>query len=147
MSVADLIMRQKKEIISKSNNFKEAIRYYKNAKSILRKAKIEDGYWYTDRKVVQEAAGVCYLSVLKALDGYFLQYKVEPEKLPKSYDEYLKTLKKVTVKNGKLIKIFKRAYNGLHIECYYKGVQRVDMVKLPFSDAKWIIEHLTGKKV
>ena len=130
-----------------TNSFQEAIRYYKNSKSILKQAKISDGIYYIDRKPVQEACGVAYLSVLKAIDGYLLQYGIEEKKLPKSYDEYVKALKKIAVKDGKLTKMFKKAYIGLHIDGYYKGVQSVDTIKTAFAEAKWIIERLAGKRL
>jgi hypothetical protein len=57
----------------------EASRYLQNAKEILRKAPVEDGRYakvYPERsrrvKYVQEACGVAYLAVLKAIDEYLL---------------------------------------------------------------------------
>jgi len=128
------------------SNFQEALRYYKNAKDILRKAKVKDGA-YLDRKQVQKSCGIAYLAVLNALDGYLLQYGIKPQKLPKSYDEYTQALKKVALKDGKLKTMFNKAYFGIHIGGYYRAVQDVEMIKIAFSYAKWIIEHLTGKKL
>jgi hypothetical protein len=54
---------------------KEPLRYFQNAKEILRKAPIEDGR-FADVKHVQEACGVAYLAVLKAIDGSLLKTKV-----------------------------------------------------------------------
>jgi hypothetical protein len=62
---------------------KEPLRYFQNAKEILRKAPIEDGRFakvYPERsrrvKHVQEACGAAYLAVLKAIDESLLKTKV-----------------------------------------------------------------------
>ena len=55
---------------------KEALRYLQNAKEILRSAPVEDNI-YSDVKPVQEACGVAYLAVLKAIDAYLLKKGVD----------------------------------------------------------------------
>ncbi|MEW6040445.1 MAG: DUF5618 family protein [Elusimicrobiota bacterium] len=127
--------------------FKEAIRYYQNSKGLLKTTKTNLGV-YVDTKPVREACSTCYLAVLNAINGYLLQYGVEREKLPKSFDEYLRALKKFSQKDGNLMKYFNLVYHELHVLGYYRDdLYAVDMVKVAFGNAKYIIEHITGRKL
>ena len=124
--------------------FTEAIRYYKNAKERLKEAPIKNER-YQDLKPVQEACGTCYLAVLFALDGYFLERGVPRDKLPTSTEEVEYYLRKYLVHNGKLKDAFHNVYESLHILGYYRGAGGINVVKEGFENAKKIIDIL-GKK-
>jgi len=122
---------------------KEPLRYFQNAKEILRKAPIEDGR-FADVKHVQEACGVAYLAVLKAIDESLLNKGVSKKELPKSVDGYRKVLQKyMAIHNGKLLREFESIYDELHIAGYYRGMlHSVDVVKGAFKAAKEFIEKI-----
>jgi len=129
----------------------EALRYFQNAKEILRKAPIEDGRYakvYPERsrrvKYVQEACGVAYLAVLKAIDGHLLNKGLSKKDLPKSVDAYRKALQKyLDVHDGKLIREFEGIYDELHIAGYYRGMlHSVEVVKAALNTAKGFIEKI-----
>jgi uncharacterized protein (UPF0332 family) len=122
---------------------KEALRYLQNAKEILRSAPIEDNI-YSDVKPVQEACGVTYLAVLKAIDAYLLKKGVDEKDLPQSVDGYREMLRKYAmVYDGKLLKGFEALYRELHIAGYYRGLLiDVDMVKAALKAAKTFIEKI-----
>ena len=122
---------------------KEALRYLQNVKEILRSAPIEDNI-YSDVKPVQEACGVTYLAVLKAIDAYLLKKGVDEKDLPQSVDGYREMLRKYAmVYDGKLLKGFEALYRELHIAGYYRGLLiDVDMVKAALKAAKTFIEKI-----
>ncbi|MEW6679982.1 MAG: DUF5618 family protein [bacterium] len=122
---------------------KEALRYLNNAKAILRDAPIEENT-YTDVKYVQEACGIAYLAVLKAIDEHLIREGIDLKKLPDSVDDYREMMKKyLLVHNGKLIKEFNKLYKLLHIAGYYKGLLEDRMVvKEALKAAKDFIEKL-----
>jgi hypothetical protein len=120
---------------------KEAVRYYKNAKDRLKEARIEHNR-YQDAKPVQEACGIGYLSVLLALDGYFVSRGVESDKLPTSTEGYWDYFKKYLVHDGKIIDAFSTAYENLHLLGYYRGGLGVEMIKEGFKNAKLVIDTL-----
>jgi hypothetical protein len=62
---------------------KEALRYLENAKQILKSVPVEDSI-YTDIKPVQEACGIAYLAILKAIDAYLLRKGLDERELPQS---------------------------------------------------------------
>jgi len=122
---------------------KEALRYWQNAKEILRKAPVEDGR-YADIKHVQEACGTAYLAVLKAIDEYLLNKGLNRKELPKSVDAYRKVLKKyLNIHNGKLLREFEGIYDELHIAGYYRGMlHSFEVVKAALNTAKGFIEKI-----
>lgn len=122
---------------------KGALRYLQNAKEILRSAPIEDNI-YSDVKPVQEACGVAYLAVLKAIDAYLLKKGVDEKDLPQSVDGYREMLQKYAmVYDGKLLKGFEALYRELHIAGYYRGLLiDVDMVKAALKAVKTFIEKI-----
>lgn len=124
--------------------YKEAHRYYKNAKERLKEARIEYDR-YQDLKPVREACGTCYLAVLLALDGYFLERGVQADKLPTSTDGYQELLKKHAVHNGKIKNAYYNVYEILHVWGYYRGIGKAEVVKEGFADAKRIIDTLSHK--
>ena len=121
----------------------EALRYFQNAKEILRKAPIEDGR-YADIKHVQEACGTAYLAVLKAVDEYLINKGFSKKELPKSVDGYRGAMQKyLAVRDGKLVREFERLYDELHIAGYYRGLLgHVNIVKDALDDAKEFIEKI-----
>ena len=130
---------------------KEALRYWQNAKEILRKAPVEDGRYadvYPERsrrvKFVQEACGVAYLAVLKAIDEYLLNKGVSKKELPKSVDAYRMALQKhLITRDGKLLREFESIYDELHIAGYYRGMlHSVEVVKAALNTAKGFIEKI-----
>jgi len=122
---------------------KEALRCLQNAKEILRKAPIEDGR-YADVKYVQEACGVAYLAVLKAIDGYLLNKGLGRKELPRSVSAYRKVLQKyLDIHDGKLLREFDVIYDELHIAGYYRALLvHVDIVKDALKAAKGFIEKI-----
>ncbi|MEW6607749.1 MAG: DUF5618 family protein [bacterium] len=129
-----------------SDYFNEAVRFYKNGKEILKNVPIVYKS-YEDSKPVAEAAGICYLSMLKALDGYLILKGIDKANLPTSYQGYWQTLSKDMVHNGKVKSAIKIAYENLHIFGYYRGGTGVSMIKEGFQCAKFVIEHLSHKKI
>lgn len=138
-------MTQLQKEISKKY-FEEAIKFYKNGKGILKKAKVEYRT-YKSTKLAAEACGIAYLAALKTLDGYLIQRGVEERELPQSYYEYVKFLNKYLVHNGKVKSALTVAYQNLHILGYYRGGVNVDMIKAGFASAKFIIENLSRGKI
>jgi hypothetical protein len=122
---------------------KESSRYLQNAKEILEKAPVEDG-GYTDTKYVQEACGIAYLAVLKAINEYLINKGLTKKELPKSVDGYRGALKKyLAVHDGKLVREFERLYEELHIAGYYRGLLgHVNTVKEALKAAKEFIERI-----
>lgn len=122
---------------------REALRYFENAKEILKKSPVEDKR-YADVKYVKSACGVTYLAVLKAIDEYLLNKGVTEKELPKSVDGYREMLKKyLSIHNGKLTKEFETLYKELHIAGYYRGLlEHVDTVKDAMKAAKGFIEKI-----
>ncbi len=122
---------------------KEALRYLKNSRDILKSVPIEDNT-YTDIKPVQEACGTAYLAVLKSIDEYLIKRGVNEKDLPQSVDGYGNMLKKyLAVHNGKLARSFERIYRELHIAGYYRGLLTgTDTVKDAIKAAKAFIEKI-----
>lgn len=137
-------MKISKENIEKlaKKYFEEAVRYYNNAKDILEKIKIVYKT-YDDSKYVSNACGMCYLGVLKALDGYLILRGMEESELPQSYQGYIYALKRYLAHNGKIKSALTVVYQNLHILGYYRGGVNVEMIKAGFSCAKFIIEHFS----
>lgn len=119
----------------------EAYRYLENAKQTISKSPIEYGL-YTDSKYIREAAGIAYLSALKAIDTYLLFKGVDEKKLPKSIDGYWDLIQKKTPVNGKLKAALTLAYQNLHIFAYYRGSKSTTLLKEGFENCKKIIQML-----
>lgn len=122
---------------------RESLRYLENAKSIVRDVKI-DGKYYSDIKPVREAFGTAYLAILEAINERLIKKGYSKKELPKSVDEYRKTLKKYfAVNNGKLMREFEGLYDTLHIAGYSRGlIYNVDLVKDSMKAAKEFIEKV-----
>lgn len=117
---------------------KEAQEYFENAKETLKRSPIEFGA-YKKAKYVKEAAGMCYLAALQAIDSYLLANGRSPDKLPASIEEYREALK-IVPHNGKLKVALRVVYENLHILAYYRGGVGVNMIKEGFMRAKEIID-------
>ncbi len=122
---------------------KESIRYFNNAKEILKKAPIEDNT-YTDVKPVREAFGTAYLSILEAINEVLLKKGLTKKELPKSVDAYRMAMQKyISVHNGKLLREFEKLYDILHIAGYYRGLlYDTSIVKDAFKAAKAFIDKI-----
>jgi len=121
----------------------EALRYLENAKEILQSIRVEDNT-YTDIKSVQEACGIAYLAILKAIDAYLLRKGLDEKDLPQSVDGYREMMRKfLRIHNGKLIREFDKLYKLLHIAGYYRGLlEDVIIVKDALRAAKNFIEKI-----
>jgi hypothetical protein len=125
--------------------FLEAKKYYNNAKERLKEANIEYNR-YQDTKPVREACATCYLSVLLALDGYFISRGVNEEDLPSTTTGYREYLNRYLVHNGKVREAFSLVWENLHVFGYYKGASSVELVKDGFKNAKIILDSLSKTK-
>ncbi|GHV68693.1 hypothetical protein FACS1894199_16340 [Bacteroidia bacterium] len=124
----------------KQRAYAESMRYMNNAKETLQKANKEDNF-YTDKKYVRTACGTAYNGVLLALDAYFELKGVTmpPKKKHKSIEFYTIEAGKL---DGKLSKELHSAYRILHIDGYYEGVQKADVIKSGFDSAYDIIARI-----
>lgn len=120
------------------NTIQEAYRYLANAKKTLGNSQIEYGK-YTDAKYVSEAAGIAYLSALKAINAFLISRGMSTKSLPDSIEEYRDVIQKKMPHNGKLMAAFTIAYENLHILAYYRGGTGVKMVKEGLENCKKII--------
>jgi len=103
---------------------REAVRYLKNARAILRRIPVERDI-YLDRKPVREAMGTAYLAVLEAINEALSRRGVTRKELPKSVDAYHEALQRhLAAHNGKLMREFESLYDLLHIAGYYRGLLR-----------------------
>ena len=121
----------------------DAIRYFENAKELLRKSPIE-GDRYEDIKYIQEACGTAYLAILKAIDTYLLKRGVSQKDLPQSVEGYREMIRKyLTPYNGKLTRKFEKLYKELHIAGYYRGlIEDVNALKDIFKSARAFIDKV-----
>jgi hypothetical protein len=122
---------------------REALRYLNNAKEILRSVPIEDNT-YIDIKPVQEAFGIAYLAILKAIDQFLLKKGITEKELPQSVDGYRDSIRKyLMVHNGKLLREFDKLYRLLHIAGYYRGLlEDVNVIKEALKATKTFIEKI-----
>jgi len=123
---------------------KEAIRYLRNARAILKKAPRE-GHIYTDVKPVREACSTAYLAILEAINEYLLSQGLTKKELPRSVESYQKALRKYgSIHNGKLYREFDRLYDTLHIAGYYRGlISHIEIVKDILNLAQNFISKLS----
>lgn len=126
---------------------RDAVRFFKNAKGTLGKSGIIRGKFYADRKYVIESSGILWVAILKAVRAYLIRQGVSRKSLPESRDTYIAMLKKYSTHNGKMITIFDDLYRIVHLDCYYGGIDVVDVIKEGFQKAHKLIETLTGEKI
>jgi hypothetical protein len=118
--------------------YKEAMRYIENAEVQLKQAGKEDKF-YIDEKYVKSACGIAYSGLLKGLDFYFDLKGVPKRKGRKSIEYYKDVLSKM---DKKMLKYLNNGYEILHLYGYYKGGDKVAVIKEGFDDALSIINDL-----
>ncbi|GHT66868.1 hypothetical protein FACS189452_03510 [Bacteroidia bacterium] len=124
---------------SKLQPYAEALRYMSNAEETLQKAIKEDGY-YKDRKYVRSACGIAYLGVLEALEKWLeLKDVPDPKKQRKTILFYQNNVAKWDKKLSIELHV---AYEILHREGYYDGIQKVSIVREGFDSAYEIISRI-----
>ncbi|GHT69346.1 hypothetical protein FACS189452_09990 [Bacteroidia bacterium] len=125
---------------SKLEPYAEALRYMSNAEETLQKTRKEDNY-YLDRKYVQAACGIAYLGVLIAL-GAWLKLKGVPDPPKRKRKTIGFYTDNVARFDGKLTMELHTAYEILHREGYYDGVQQANVIREGFNAAYSIIARI-----
>jgi hypothetical protein len=117
--------------------YAEAMRYMNNAAETLQKARKLDNF-YLDKKYVRSACGIAYLGALEALDCFFKLRGVQfPKKdKHKNIDFYTSNVAKL---DWKLSGELQAAYRVLHLDGYYGGYGKADIIKSGFDSAYAII--------
>ncbi len=125
----------------------EAKRYLENAREILRtKAKLDYKYnIYKDVKYVREACGIAYLAVEMALEAYLMHrgrpvkssIKYLKKKKRASYERYIEELRKL---NQKLMSKYLNAYQILHLDGYYDGINDKNVIQAGLKSVEEIIK-------
>lgn len=98
-------------------------------------------------KPIREACGTAHLAVLEAMKGFLVHKGVSEEKLPRTWEEFVKTLHRYSERNGKLLSTVHLAYEILHRFGYYQGISDPEIIKRGFAHAHFIIEKLTGRSL
>ena len=128
----------------KQKNYAEAMRYIANAKDVLQKAGFKDGR-YDDSKYVRMACGTAYNGVLLAIETWLKLKDVDFSEITgnknkrKNIDFYKKN---VAERDGKLKYYLDDAYQILHLDGYYDGIQNIKVIKEGFVAAKYIVEQI-----
>jgi len=124
-----------------SEHYAEANRYMDNAQDALKKAEKRDDGHYKDRKYVENACGVAYLGVLRALDTWLTIKGVsEPSKKKhKTINYYLSNVAEI---DNKLVAHINTAYNVLHLDGYYRKETKIKAIEAGFDAAYYIIEKI-----
>jgi len=118
--------------------YKEAMRYIENARKQLDDAGI-DGKFYDDEKYVKTASGTAFSGMLYALDALFDYKNVPKRKGRKAIEYYKQNLAKI---DKKLLNYLNSAYNVLHLEGYYSGEKKINVIQEGFDSAITIINAL-----
>lgn len=131
-----------------SGSYDEAIRYYRNARGLLARCRVEDGF-YADMKPVQEAFGTAWLAIDKAIKAALVERGISPKAMPRSWDGLREAVAKhLAVRNGKLMSVLNRAYLSVHLGGYYWGdMQTPEMGRSAMDIARRVIEVLSGRAV
>ena len=113
-----------------------------NASDLLRtKARKKDRY-YEDEKYVRMACATAYNAVWLAVDAY-VEMKGHPIRKKRnsriSVEDYRKTL---GVLDSKLLKEFNSVYRVLHLEGYYEGETKYDIIRSGMDSAIQIINKI-----
>jgi len=128
----------------KQAGYTEAMRYIANAKDVLQKAGLKDGR-YEDSKYVRMACGTAYSGVLIAIETWLKLKDVDFSEVAgtknkrKNIDFYKKN---VAERDGKLKGYLDDAYQILHLDGYYDGIQNVKVIKEGFVAAKNIVAQI-----
>lgn len=128
---------EKREL--KKASYAEAMRYLENAKGALVKAK-KQGKYYSDAKYVRTASGVAYFGMLTALDTLLQINNVKlPSKSRKSIDWYREHIRKM---DWKLLSEVNTAYNVLHLNGYYEGETKAEVINSGIDSAVSVIKKI-----
>jgi uncharacterized protein (UPF0332 family) len=124
----------------KQTSYAEAMRYMSNAKETLQKAGKENNF-YSDPKYVSTACGTAYKGMLFALDAWLALKGIPKPKKPKhaSIGYYQSSIAKL---DGKMLRVLNAAYQELHIDGYYEGIQDARVVLAGFDNAYAIISKI-----
>ncbi|MBI2889931.1 MAG: DUF5618 family protein [Nitrospirae bacterium] len=130
------------------NGFDEAIRYYRNARELLGRSKINDNL-YEDIKPVRESFGTAWLAIDMAVRAALKERGLTEKQMPRSWEDLrAATVKHLAVTNGRLVKLLNAAYNGVHLAGYYRGMLAyVPFAKEAMNLTRQVIETLSGRKV
>lgn len=130
------------------NGFSEAIRYYRNARGLLGRCKVEDDI-YEDIKPVREAFGTAWLAIDSAVKAALKEKGLERRNIPKTWEGLReKVARHLSVHNGKLMKVLNTAYIMVHLEGYYDGAYRTaPSAKAAFDVARRAIEILSRQRI
>ena len=128
----------------KQKNYAEAMRYIANAKDVLQKAGFKDGR-YDDSKYVRMACGTAYSGVLIAIETWLKLKGVDFSDIAKNKNkrkniEFYKN--NVAALDGKLKGFLDDAYQILHLDGYYDGIQNIKVIKEGFTAAKYIVAQI-----
>ncbi len=126
----------------KAASYNEAVRYIENATEILRtKGKKKDRY-YEDAKYVKMACGTAYSGVLLALETFFKMKGVPLEAKRHGRTNVKDYVDKLAKVDSKLLKEFNTAYRLLHLEGYYEGETKYDVIRSGIDSAIQIINKI-----
>ena len=114
------------------------MRYIDNANATLKLAG-KDGQFFVDQKYVRTACGTAFSGILVALDGLFDIKKVPKRRGRKAIEYYQDNLSKI---DKRLLNYLNSAYNVLHLEGYYSGEKKINVIKEGFDSAVNIINAL-----
>ena len=130
----------------KATHYKDAVRYMNNAAELLSTKAGKNGKFYEDVKYVRMACGTAYSGVLLALDTY-LEFKGKAinkkQNSRKRVDDYRKALATL---DKKMLNHFNIAYSILHIDGYYEGINKYDIIKSGIDSANEIINKIKPNK-
>lgn len=124
------------------NTYQEAGRYLKNATDILRGKAKKEGRYYRDVKYVRMACGTAYNAVLLAMDDFLRRRGVPVVKKNHqriNVDDYRTRLAQI---DRKMLSEFNNAYNVLHLDGYYEGIDVYDTIKSGFVSAANLINKI-----
>lgn len=131
----------------KTKSYTTANRCLQNAMEILKTKAIKQGKFYEDQKYVRMACGAAYSGTLIALDAY-LELKgkeiIKKKHQRKNVDDYTKALSEI---DNKLLKEFQTVYSVLHLDGYYDGARKIEVIKSGMDSAAEIINKIRPKDV
>jgi hypothetical protein len=120
------------------DSYKEAMRYIENARDTLNLAG-KEGKYYIDEKYVKTACGTAYSGILLALDELFNFRNIPKKRGRKSIEYYQNILTKL---DRKLLNELNSAYSVLHLDGYYGGIKKINIIEEGFESAESIINAL-----
>ncbi len=120
------------------NPYAEAMLYIENARETLKLAG-RDGKFYEDEKYVKSASGIAYSGILLALDYLFDIKNIPKKRGRKAIEYYQSNLAKI---DKRLLNYLNSAYNVLHLEGYYSGEKKINVINEGFDSALSIIEAI-----